>query len=195
MQPAFPTIPGPITEISQTNINLGETKLSGWDVDAKWGIPTGAYGKFTLGLAGTYFIKYDVQNIDGSFTSAIDTANNSTGGVIPRCKHYAFVNWGFGPWSTTFAQNYQGDYKDMPATFDAPGDPVRTVEEYITYDLQTVYTGFKNLTLAFGIKNLFDEDPPYTNAGGQVYFQAGYDPGYADPRGRFAYARVNYKFF
>ncbi len=65
----------------------------------------------------------------------------------------------------------------------------------MTYDLQTVYSGIKNLTLTLGVRNLFDEDPPYTNAGGQVYFQAGYDPGYADPRGRFFYGRVNYKFF
>jgi len=58
-----------------------------------------------------------------------------------------------------------------------------------------VYSGVKNLTVTVGVRNLFDEDPPYTNSGGQVYFQGGYDPGYADPRGRFVYGRVNYKFF
>ena len=139
-----------------------------------------------------------MQNIDGSFASAIDAVNANTGGVVPRWKHYAFLNWNVGPWSTTFAQNYQGDYKDLPGTFEDPTDPAfspRTVERYVTYDLQTVYSGIKNLTLTFGLKNVFDEDPPYTNAGGQVYFQGGYDPGYADPRGRFVYGRVNYKFF
>ena len=86
-------LPGPIVNIDQTNINLGETKLSGWDLDVKWGIPSG-YGKFTVGLNGTYYMKYDVQNPDGSFTSAIDNANNNTGGVVPRWKHYAFAELG-----------------------------------------------------------------------------------------------------
>jgi iron complex outermembrane receptor protein len=196
--PASGGLPGSIVDINQVNLNLGETNLAGYDLDVKWGIPTPAYGKFTLGLNGTYFSKYDVQNPDGSFTNAIDNANNNTGGVIPRWKHYASINWTIGTWSTTFAQNYQGDYKDVPATLEDPTDPTfvpRTVGKYVTYDLQTVYSGVKNLTLTFGVKNLFDEDPPYTNAGGQVYFQAGYDPGYVDPRGRFFYGRVNYKFF
>ena len=45
-----------------------------------------------------------------------------------------------------------------------------------------------------GIKNVLNTIPPYTNAGGQNYFQSGYDPGYADPRGRFIHATISYKF-
>ncbi|HSU64106.1 MAG TPA: hypothetical protein VLJ12_09600, partial [Burkholderiales bacterium] len=59
------------------------------------------------------------------------------------------------------------------------------------------YTGLannKNLKLTFGIRNLFDKNPPYTNAGGQNYFQSGYDPGYADPRGRTFVLSATYKF-
>jgi iron complex outermembrane receptor protein len=48
--------------------------------------------------------------------------------------------------------------------------------------------------VALGIKNVFNTDPPYTNAGGQNVFQAGYDPGYADPRGRFIHGSVTYTF-
>jgi hypothetical protein len=50
------------------------------------------------------------------------------------------------------------------------------------------WTGVKNLTIALGIKNLFDRAPPFTN---QTFtFQNGYDPSYADPRGAFWYANV-----
>ncbi len=41
---------------------------------------------------------------------------------------------------------------------------------------------------------MFDRDPPYTNAGGQTSFQVGYEPLYADPRGRFVYLTANYAF-
>ena len=40
-------------------------------------------------------------------------------------------------------------------------------------------------SIALGVRNITDNDPQYTNAGGQNYFQSGYDPGYVDPRGRF----------
>ncbi|MFN0183971.1 MAG: TonB-dependent receptor [Aquabacterium sp.] len=60
--------------------------------------------------------------------------------------------------------------------------------------LPLLNSGIRNLRLTLGIRNLFDRDPPYTNSGGQVSFQAGYDPQYADPRGRFVYAGVRYTF-
>jgi iron complex outermembrane receptor protein len=60
------------------------------------------------------------------------------------------------------------------------------------WDLQARYTGFRNWTLAVGVKNLFDRDPPFTNQPSTS--QAGYDPSYADPRGRTYYARIKYAF-
>ena len=68
------------------------------------------------------------------------------------------------------------------------------VGSYQTFDLQAAYTGIRNLRLMAGVRNLLDKDPPYTNAGGQVSFQAGYDPQYADPRGRYIYAGLRYSF-
>jgi iron complex outermembrane receptor protein len=193
--PAFPNLPGPIVNISQTNINLGETKVAGFDVDLKWGIPAAEMGKFTIGLTGTYFSKYDVQNPDGSFTGGIDQINTATGGVIPRWKHYLSLDWVRGPWNVTLAQNYQGGYSDICGSVD-PNCGVTTappqVGSYTIYDLQTTYSGIKNLKLTLGAKNIFNTDPPYTNSGGAVSFQAGYDPQYADPRGRFIYGRVTY---
>jgi len=195
--PAFPNLPGPIVNIDQTNINLGETRLSGFDIDAKWSLPAGDVGKFTIGLAGTYFAKYDGQNPDGSFTGGVDQPNASTGGVIPRWKHYMTINWTRGPWDVTLAQSYQGSYTDLAGTFEDTEDPAfkpRMVGSYTTYDLQGSYTGFKNLRLTLGARNILNTDPPYTNAGGQTAFQSGYDPQYADPRGRFIYGRVTYMF-
>ncbi len=191
-------LPGPIIDIEQTNLNLGETKVAGWDVDLRASSPTTPYGKFVFSLNGTYLSQYDTQNPDGSFSSALDTANNSTGGVIVRWKHYAAVTWSFSSFALTFAQQFQKRYADLPGTFEDPTDPTfkpRQVGSYELYHLQGVYTGIKNLTFTLGVRNLFDKDPPYTNAGGQTSFQGGYDPVYADPRGRFFYARAGYKFF
>ncbi len=195
ISPGFPNLPGPIVNIDQTNINLGETKVAGFDVDAKWAIPAGEWGRFTIALNGTYFSKYDVQNPDGTFTGGIDQINTATGGVIPRWRHYLSLDWTRGPWNMNVAQNYQTNYRDLCGNAD-PNCGVTTqpplVSAYQTFDLQGTYSGFKNLKLTLGAKNIFNTDPPYTNSGGAVSFQAGYDPEYADPRGRFIYGRVTY---
>lgn len=46
--------------------------------------------------------------------------------------------------------------------------------------------------ITLGIKNLFDRDPPFTNA--PFCFQAGYDPSYADPRGPTFYEHLDFTF-
>ena len=198
--PGTPGLPGHVVQINQTNLNFGETKVQGVDVDFRVRIPAGDAGNFTVGLNGTYFDKYDIQNLDGTFTSVngkVSPIVNGAGGAIPRWHHYLSANWAKGPWEALVAQNFQLGYQDIPGTFEDPSDPAfkpRRVGSYETYDLQGSYAGIKNLKLTLGIKNVLDRDPPYTNAGGQNFFQAGYDPGYADPRGRFYYGSVNYSF-
>ena len=192
VDPAFPALPGPIINIDQTNLNTGETRLAGFDVDFKWRIPAADFGHFTVGFNGTYFSKYDTENPDGTFTGNVANLNNATtGGIIPRVKTYQSVNWARGPWDVTVAMNWQSGYIDTPGTVD-PAGLTREVGTYETYDMQTTYSGLKNLRLTLGIKNILNRDPPYTN---QTFsFQSGYDPQYADPRGRFLYARLNYAF-
>lgn len=191
VDPAFPTLPGPITQINTTNINLGQTKLAGVDFDAKLRIPDLEVGRITVGYSGTYFTKYDTENIDGTFAPNINLVNGATGGIIPRLKTYLSVNLARGPWNFTVAQNWQSGYTDIASTIS--GDTPH-VGPYEIYDAQVQYTGVKNLRLTLGMKNIFDRDPPYTNAGGQVSFQGGYDPQYADPRGRFVYVNLTYSF-
>ena len=198
VDPAFPTLPGPIINIDQTNLNTGETKLSGLDIDLKWRLPTAGFGRFTLGFSGTYFIKYDTQNPDGTFSPNVGNLENATtGGVIPRLKTYQFVNWANGPWDVTFGLNWQSGYHDVPgvAGQDDEGNDIplpRRVSPYEIYDAQVTWSGIKGLRLTLGAKNLMDADPPYTNQ--SFSFQSGYDPQYADPRGRFVYVRAAYAF-
>jgi iron complex outermembrane receptor protein len=200
-EPGTPGLPGPITNINQLNINLGTTKVSGLDLDFKVQIPTESVGTFVLGLSGTYFDSYLIENPDGTFSSIngqVSPVTNGEGGVIPRWHHYLSVDWLVGAWDIYAAQNFQSGYTDIPGTLEDPTVPNfrdRTVGAYQTTDFQVAYTGVKNLRAAIGMNNVFNTIPPYTNAGGQNFFQAGYDSGYADPRGRFIHGTVSYKFF
>jgi iron complex outermembrane receptor protein len=204
--PSTPGLPGHVVQINQTNLNFGETRVDGLDIDLRLRLPAGEAGNFTIALNGTYFDKYEIQNLDGTFVSVngkVSPIVNGAGGAIPRWRHYLSADWAKGPWDLTVTQNFQNGYEDIPGTFEEtvledgspnPAFKPRHVGTYETYDLQGSYSGIKNLRLALGIKNVFNRDPPYTNAGGQNFFQAGYDPGYADPRGRFYYGSLTYAF-
>ena len=181
----------PITLFNELNINVGAQRNQGFDMSFNWGIPMGAWGKTTLAIDGTYFQRVVIQNPDGSWTDQIDTALqtlSASGGMIPRWKHRAAVDWARGDWDVLFVQHYQGSYTDL----NGPGGNI--VDSYYTYDANVSYTGVKNWRLSLGVINLANQDPPYTGAGGLLYFQSGFDPSYADPRGRFMYGTVTYSF-
>ena len=108
----------------------------------------------------------------------------------------------------TATLGYHHNYKDSVITEDdgairilnadgTPGDYVgvtRTVKRYVTVDWQSKINFSKNLTLTAGIKNLFNQDPPFSQrieGGGN---QLGYDGRYTDPLGRQFYVVGNLKF-
>jgi iron complex outermembrane receptor protein len=190
--------PGRIVSINQTNLNLGETHIKGFDTDIRYRIPTTARGVFTLGLQGTYFYRYDLQNpLDFSFSSIngkVTGINNGVGGAIPRWRHYLSLDWRLAPWTFALVQQYQAGYEDLAG--NRPPNPEHRVGDYSVFHLYGSYTGLlsKNFKLTLAIRNLFDKDPPFTNAGGRNFFQGGYDPGYADPRGRMFLVAGTYKF-
>jgi iron complex outermembrane receptor protein len=190
VDPNFPNLPGRITQLEQTYINLGALRIQGLDIEGRYRTPMQSWGRMTFDVSGTYYLRYDAQNPDGSYTGAVGTAFATVvTGVIPRWKHYASLTWDQGPWSATLAQTYQSSYTDQQTDLDGN---LRTVGSLSIWDLQGSYTGFKNLKLTLGVKNLFDRDPPKSNQ--QSTFILGFDPSYYDPRARFVYGTVTYTF-
>src|SRR5207237_7926598 len=133
-------------------------------------VPTRAIGAFTFSFNGTYMYRYDVQNLDGSFssTNGMRTAIvNGNGGVIPRWRHYATLDWRIAPWNFALAWQYQSRYKDAVGNLEDPSDPSfvpRYVSDYSLVHFYSSYTVLfsKNLKLTVGIRNIFDKSPQYS---------------------------------
>jgi iron complex outermembrane recepter protein len=182
VDPAFPNLPGPITQLIEINENVGRQTAAGIDVDLRYRLAAGAAGRFTLQLSGSYLAE------QRAFNGAIDQqlAGRYPGG--PRWQHALTLGWERAGWNATVVQTWRGGYVDA---FPGADGAERRVAAYNLWDAQLGYRGMAGWTLTAGVKNLFDRDPPFSNQDGS--FQQGYDPSYADPRGRVWYARAGYR--
>jgi iron complex outermembrane receptor protein len=193
VDPGNPSLPGPVVEIDQRLTNLGTARTSAIDVSIQYATPATDWGRVRMNFTGTYNIKNEQEQLDGSQVDQVNRFSAAGGnpGVSPHWRHYLLLAWNRGPWLVSLADNYQSGTNDQPP---APGSgaTTRRMDDYDLWDLGVFYTGFHGWTLSAGIKNLFDRDPPLSVQTQSV--QVGYDPSYADPRGRLYWAGVRYTF-
>ena len=187
---AFPNLPGRILSFDQRYINLGGVKVQGIDANIQYALPAMPAGRVRLSMSGTYYIKYDVQQTDGSYAGIVsNTFGSAVTGVSPRWKSYQSVSWERGPWNVTLGNSYQSSYTDWNTDLDGN---LRTVSSMSLWDLYINWKGIRNLSVTLGAKNLLDTNPPQTNQ--QNSFQSGFDPSYYDPRARVVYVTATYRF-
>ncbi|HEX6795299.1 MAG TPA: TonB-dependent receptor, partial [Casimicrobiaceae bacterium] len=193
----FPDLPGRVVQIVTIPTNLGQLRTSGLDADLRYRPAATSVGQFTFALSGTYVLDYRL-------TGANDTpfpggaGQRGVSGAISRWRHYATLDWSFGAWGATLANNFQLGYSEPCIldvhgnSLDASGCMTRRVGSYSVWDFQVRYGGFANTTLTLGVRNLLDTAPPLTNQ--QDQFLVGFDPTYADARGRTYYAAIRCAF-
>lgn len=168
--------------------NIAASVSSGVDVDARVRLPGTALGNITVRDTATYYHQVKTKNsADDDWAEFVDTY------VTPRWRNVFSVSIETGPWTTTGLLRSVGGFYDT----DRPWPLVtqRRVAAHHEFDTQVQYTGFRNLTLVGGIKNLFDAQPPFSNqnADDNAYSQQGFAELYTS-RGRFYYVSLNYRF-
>ena len=113
-----------------------------------------------------------------------------------------------GSLTNTLTAHYKSGYRDQAyaantSIFLAKADGTLgasvafaglNVPSYTTFDWQTQFVWDKTLSGTFGVKNLFDRDPPLSLQNGGGGNQLGYDGRYTDPIGRQFYITGQYKF-
>ncbi|RSZ55621.1 TonB-dependent receptor [Massilia atriviolacea] len=168
--------------------NLGEVKTDGVDLSATLRLPRTSFGNFTVTMDGTYVHKYDYQNErNGEFIHNVGRYADMA--PVFRWQHTAALNWSNGPWGVNLSQSFKSSYQDQNQVAD---EFKHKVEAYSLLNLSGSYSGIQGLTLTAGLKNLLDEQPPFSNQG--TLFQKGYDPRFSDPIGRAVYLRASYAF-
>jgi iron complex outermembrane receptor protein len=162
--------------------NIGKQQASGFDFSAKYRIRSDM-GTFTPGWEATLLTKSTTTNV----VTGVEVDNlgkYARGGPAVKFKQTMSLDWDSGAWAAGVRYFRQSSYEDY--------DLIHTVPAYDLWDLQGQYKGIKNLAITAGIRNLLDKKPPSTVQ--EDYFQVGFDPTYADVKGRTYYLRANYKF-
>ena len=186
---------GTINYVQAGWINAGGVRTRGLDVGLR-GAGNYAGFKWSAGLDGTWTQTYKFAEIAGQEFREL-VGNFYTRDLYLRWKHNATLTVSRGDWSATLRNSFADGYKDqLPnagRSAPPPGfDPM--VSSYTTFGLSATYTGIKNVSLTFGVSNLFDRDPPFTAHNVDEVVGAGWDPRVADPRGRAYQLLAKYKF-
>jgi iron complex outermembrane receptor protein len=181
---------GNVVYIDQRWVNAGETVTKGVDVNASANGKLGE-AKWGVNLDGTYLIEKKSRLTANAPFGASEVATFTRAGDLGlRWKHALTGTYQRGDWVGTLTQLYRSGYTDamLPGVANGtivPPDWNANVASYQLWNASIGYTGVKNMTLVFGIKNLFNTDPPFSAAyDSNTGAGSSWEPRVADPRGR-----------
>lgn len=184
-----PGVPGRISLIVSPYINVASQEVQGMDLDLTYRISLGDFGKLVLSSSTAYYSYLKQASAPSSPANNV-IGQGGQGTSYPRVRNRANAEWTKGNWANNLVMYYDRAYKETDVV-RAAGNPnaIREVAPFTTYDWQTAYTGFKNMKLLGGIRNLMDKEPPF-----KANSTEGYDVERDNPRGRFFYVQANYSF-
>jgi iron complex outermembrane recepter protein len=182
------TANGFVNEIDGTLDNLDSIRTKGIDATLNYRSPATSAGRFGLTVNATRLLKYVLTASDGFVViDRLGTERGSPDQAFPKWKGNATVDWSLGDFGAAITGRY------IHHVTEAGGpDGTNRLGSRLYTDIQLEYSPSQldqRFSLAAGVNNLFDKDPPgcFTCSGNN------YDPGTYDAPGRFGYVRVSYK--
>jgi iron complex outermembrane receptor protein len=179
-----------LVAIDQRRVNAGSSLTEGVEIVVRGGLDVGADGRINAGLDGTLLLENNVQVIPGAPIEDRLGVYAASGDLGLEWKHNAFIGYSQDDWNLTLTQIFRSGYRNqkLPGVASGaidPPDDVDQVDDYLIYNLSVSFTGIEGMRFGFGVKNLFDTDPPfavaYDSFGGAG---SSWEPRVADPRGR-----------
>ena len=174
-----------------TDQNTGRSTTDGIDVSIQYAQHT-PVGTFHEDLEGTAVTKFVAQQYNGGPERNLVGWFNHLPPAF-RWQHDLRIDWTSpqSMWGAGLANRFYSTYIDQFA--DGSGNQ-RIVGSYSLVDIYASVKPIHNLTVLFGIKNVLDRNPPFTNAS-ENNFTAGYNVLEVDPLMRNFYVNVKYDIF
>jgi iron complex outermembrane receptor protein len=161
--------------VDQPLENLGDLKTSGWDVDAKVRFDSG-FGRFTVGLVGTYVSEYK-QQLGPGFPMVSYLGNSFNGGnAYPKWQHAASWTTSAGPGSPPWSR------PTPTAGRRRSSRAARTRSRASRASTSALkWSGIKDVSFKLGVRNVMDDLPPYTDVSSNGSHAAGWANAVGDP--------------
>jgi iron complex outermembrane receptor protein len=176
--------------------NTGAITTDGIDLSVEY-LQHTAIGTFHEDLEGTSVTQFEWQQYTGGPT--LNLVGRDAGGTLYqpafRWSHELRVDWTSpaGTWGGGLSNRLFSSYIDEFGTGPTQSGPQRTVGSYSTWNAYATYKPVRGLTVLFGVQNLLNTDPPFTNAS-QDNFAAGYSETLTNPLLRTFYLNLKYDF-
>jgi outer membrane receptor protein involved in Fe transport len=178
---------GKIVRVIDPFVNEANRKIEGWDFGLEYAVPEMPMGRFTLNFEGSYLTKMeDIENEGDAPRSLIQDEIN------PRFRGKTTVRWRKDNWTTILSHSYISETYDNDVTNEDTGEDW-LIEDYHRFNVSFRYSFregmLDGLAATFGVRNLFDEDPPFNPDESR-----GYETGLHSNRQRYYYVDLRYKF-
>jgi iron complex outermembrane receptor protein len=178
--------------ILQNVQNTGGITTDGFDLSIQY-LQHTSWGIFDEDLEGTAITEYRLQEYTGG--PALNLVGWYDQGNLPamRWQHTLRVDWTSpgGGWGSGLDNRFFSSYVDQYAAPLGSSTP-RTVGSQSTWDAYVAYKPISGATVLFGIRNLFNTNPPFSNTSGN--FTAGYSSVFSNPLLRTFYVNLKYQF-
>ncbi|WP_444926356.1 TonB-dependent receptor [Microbulbifer sp. TRSA002] len=188
---------GSLQSLRNGYTNIGEQDVSGVDLTIVYTGFELAGGEIGLRLDYSYLAEFERVELDTTGEAFI-TRDQAGEYEYPQHRWNATADWTFDNFGFSAGLSYIGEFEDTPdidfnGTLDYESHSTRTVDSFLTMNMQARYTGFENMVLSLGADNVFDEEPPFAIGDGNTDLY-GYVESQHDPRGRFIYGKMTYSF-
>ncbi len=199
---------GNILDLRQSQFNLLDGEVEGYDFQVTYQIPETAWGRFSFQWDNTYTTE---NNLAGATARGI-TVGNYTGAPNWRLRSNLTTSWQKGDWDATWAMRYYSgmdeacpignnyfEYGITPTEVcpqeinDANGNFLRSENRIPSVTYHDVQVGWQtpwNAKITAGARNVFGKEPPIILGS----FAHSFDGAYDLPGGGFFYLQYKQKF-
>jgi iron complex outermembrane receptor protein len=186
-----------IDEFNNFLTNLGVIRTSGVDVDFFWTLPENSWGKWRVTWQNTVVTKYEAIGAAGQQQPQGPGIEVNDSG-IPEWTSNASLDWKNGPWTASWTLRHISDLDEVCLADNAAlycddaanGTNNLGARNYNDIQLGYRFEWMKGLQLDFGVRNVFDREPPVcTSCSLNGYDASTYDI----PGGRYWYLRADVK--
>ena len=176
--------------ILQNFQNTGGITTDGIDISIQYLQHTG-FGTFKEDLEGTAITQYRLTEYSGGPTVNLVGWYDAGNQPAMRWQHTLRLEWtsAAGRFGGGLDNRFFSSYIDQQLL---PTGDQRVVGSQSTWDAYVAYKPIRPLTVLFGVRNLLNTTPPFTNSTNN--FTAGYSSTFSDPLLRTFYVNLKYEF-